>query len=123
MLAKRSWRLRQTSSSRAYPPSIYVIRRGGPAAPIAHLDTSGAGTVFLRNFTLSAQLGGLNADGGVLIASDGATLSVAAAGALGGNCPRGVPERHSEFRVGGAARGTSIAYVPATALCGAVTRR
>ena len=80
MLAKRSWRLRQTSSSRAYPPSIYVIRRGGPAAPIAHLDTSGAGTVFLRNFTLSAQLGGFNADGGVLVASDGATLSVAAAG-------------------------------------------
>ena len=36
----------------------------------------GVGTVFFRNFTLSAQWGRLNADGGVLRAADGATLSV-----------------------------------------------
>ena len=36
----------------------------------------GAGTVFFRNFTLSAQWGRLNAGGGVLRAADGATLSV-----------------------------------------------
>jgi hypothetical protein len=36
----------------------------------------GAGTVFFRNFTLSAQWGRLNADGGVLRAADGSTLSV-----------------------------------------------
>ena len=36
----------------------------------------GAGTVFFRDFTLSAQLGPLNADGGVLRAADGTTLSV-----------------------------------------------
>jgi hypothetical protein len=35
----------------------------------------GAGTVFFRNFTLSAQWGRLNANGGVLRAADGATLS------------------------------------------------
>jgi hypothetical protein len=33
----------------------------------------GAGTVFFRNFTLSAQWGRLNADGGVLRAADGST--------------------------------------------------
>ena len=36
----------------------------------------GTGTVLFRNFTLSGQWGRLNADGGVLRAADGATLSV-----------------------------------------------
>jgi hypothetical protein len=36
----------------------------------------GTGTVFFNNFTLSAQWGRLEADGGVLRAADGATLSV-----------------------------------------------
>lgn len=36
----------------------------------------GAGTIFFRNFTLSAQWGRLNADGGVLRAGDGSTVSV-----------------------------------------------
>ena len=53
-----------------------------PAAGSGTSDTTGsvgipgAGTVFFRNFTLSAQWGRLNADGGVLRAADGATLSV-----------------------------------------------
>jgi hypothetical protein len=44
----------------------------------------GAGTVFFRNFTLSAQWGRLNADGGVLRAADGSTLSVPVTGPLEG---------------------------------------
>jgi hypothetical protein len=44
----------------------------------------GAGTVFFRNFTLSAQWGRLNANGGVLRAADGATLSLPVTGQLEG---------------------------------------
>jgi hypothetical protein len=44
----------------------------------------GAGTVFFRNFTLSAQWGRLNADSGVLKATDGTTLSVPVTGPLEG---------------------------------------
>jgi hypothetical protein len=44
----------------------------------------GAGTVFFRNFTLSAPWGRLDADGGVLRAADGATLSVPVTGSLEG---------------------------------------
>jgi len=40
--------------------------------------------VFFRNFTLSAQPGRLNADGGVLVASDESTLSVPVTGPLEG---------------------------------------
>ena len=53
-----------------------------PAAGSGTSDTTGSvgipgvGTVFFRNFTLSAQWGRLNADGGVLRATDGAILSV-----------------------------------------------
>src|SRR5262245_49131172 len=53
-----------------------------PAAGHGTSDTTGsvgipgAGTVLFRNFTLSAQWGHLNADGGVLRASNGETLSV-----------------------------------------------
>jgi hypothetical protein len=49
----------------------------------------GAGTVFFRNFTLSAQWGRLNADGGVLRAAGGATLSVPVTGPLDGTTLRG----------------------------------
>ena len=49
----------------------------------------GAGTVFFRNFTLSAQWGRLNADGGVLRASDGVTLSVPVSGPLEGTTLEG----------------------------------
>ncbi len=53
-----------------------------PAAGSGSSDTTGSvgipdvGTVFFRNFTLSAQWGRLNADNGVLRAADGITLSV-----------------------------------------------
>ena len=49
----------------------------------------GVGTVFFRNFTLSAQWGRLNADGGVLRAADGVTLSVPITGPLEGTTLRG----------------------------------
>jgi hypothetical protein len=49
----------------------------------------GAGTVFFRNFTLSAQWGRLNADSGVLRAADGATLSVPVTGPLEGTTLKG----------------------------------
>jgi hypothetical protein len=49
----------------------------------------GAGTVFFRNFTLSAQWGRLNADGGVLRAADGSTLSVPVTGPLEGTTLQG----------------------------------
>jgi hypothetical protein len=55
-----------------------------PAAGSGTSDTTGSvgipgvGTVFFRNFTLSAQWGRLNANAGVLRAADGSTLSVPA---------------------------------------------
>jgi len=49
----------------------------------------GAGTVFFHNFTRSAQWGRLNADGGVLRAADGETLSVPVAGPLEGTTLQG----------------------------------
>jgi hypothetical protein len=52
----------------------------------------GAGTVFFRNFTLSAKWGRLNANNGVLRSSDGTTLSVPVTTPLEGTT-------HPEFRV------------------------
>jgi hypothetical protein len=49
----------------------------------------GAGTVFFRNFTLSAQWGRLNANNGVLRAVGGATLSVPVTGPLEGTTLQG----------------------------------
>ena len=49
----------------------------------------GVGTVFFRNFTLSAQWGRLDADGGVLRAADGATLSVPVTAPLEGTTLKG----------------------------------
>jgi len=66
-----------------------------PAAGRGTSDTTGsvgipgAGTVLFRNFTLSAQWGRLNADGGVLRAADGTTLSVPVTGPLDGTTLRG----------------------------------
>jgi hypothetical protein len=66
-----------------------------PAAGSGTSDTTGSvgipglGTVFFRNFTLSAQWGRLNADGGVLRAADGATLSVPVTGRLEGTTLHG----------------------------------
>ena len=61
-----------------------------PAGGSGTSDTTGSvgipgvGTVLFRNFTLSAQWGRLTADGGVLRAVGGATLSVPVTGALEG---------------------------------------
>jgi hypothetical protein len=49
----------------------------------------GAGTVFFHDFTLSAQWGGLKADGGVLIAEDEDTVSVPLTAPLQGTTLRG----------------------------------
>jgi hypothetical protein len=49
----------------------------------------GAGTVFFRSFTRSAQWGRLNAHNGVLHSTDGSTLSVPAAGPLEGTTLQG----------------------------------
>ena len=49
----------------------------------------GAGTVFFRNFTQSGQWGRLDANGGVLRAADGSTLSVPITGPLEGTALRG----------------------------------
>jgi hypothetical protein len=49
----------------------------------------GAGTVFFRNFTLSAHWGRLNANNGVLRSPDGSTLSVPVTGPLEGTTLQG----------------------------------
>ena len=49
----------------------------------------GAGTVFFHNFTQSGQWGRLEANDGVLRASDGATLSVPVTGTLEGTTLKG----------------------------------
>ncbi|HLB83235.1 MAG TPA: hypothetical protein VJK00_00795, partial [Steroidobacteraceae bacterium] len=66
-----------------------------PAGGSGTSDTTGSvgipgtGTVFFRNFTLSAQWGRLNANGGVLRSADGATLSVPVTGRLEGTTLKG----------------------------------
>jgi hypothetical protein len=66
-----------------------------PGAGSGTSDTTGSvgipgiGTVFFRNFTLSAPWGRLNADGGVLRAADGSTLSVPVTGPLEGTTLKG----------------------------------
>ena len=66
-----------------------------PAAGSGTSDTTGSvalpgvGTVLFRTFTLSAQWGRLEANGGVLRAADGATLSVPVTGPLEGRALQG----------------------------------
>jgi hypothetical protein len=66
-----------------------------PAAGSGTSDTTGSvgipgvGTVLFRNFTLSAPWGRLDANGGVLRAAGGATLSVPVTGPLEGTTLRG----------------------------------
>jgi hypothetical protein len=54
-----------------------------------NVSIPGAGTVFFRNFTLSAQWGRLEANAGVLRAADGATLSVPVTAPLEGTTLQG----------------------------------
>jgi hypothetical protein len=66
-----------------------------PAAGSGTSDTTGSvgipgvGTVFFRNFSLAAKWGSLNANGGVLRAADGSTLSVPVTGRLEGTILQG----------------------------------
>jgi hypothetical protein len=66
-----------------------------PAGGSGTSDTTGSvgipgvGTVFFRNFTLSARWGRLNANDGVLRSADGATLTVPVAGPLEGTTLKG----------------------------------
>ena len=66
-----------------------------PAGGSGTSDTTGSvgipgvGTVFFRNFTLSAQWGRLNANNGVLRSADGTTLSVPVTGPLEGTTLQG----------------------------------
>jgi hypothetical protein len=66
-----------------------------PAAGSGTSDTTGSvgipgvGTVFFRNFTRSAQWGRLNANGGVLRAADGSTLSLPVTEPLEGTTLKG----------------------------------
>ena len=66
-----------------------------PAGGSGTSDTTGSvgmpgvGTVFFRNFTLSAQWGRLNANDGVLRSADGTTLSVPVTGPLEGTNLKG----------------------------------
>jgi hypothetical protein len=66
-----------------------------PAGGSGTSDTTGSvgipgvGTVFFRNFTLSARWGRLNANGGVLRSADGTTLSIPVTGPLEGTTLQG----------------------------------
>jgi hypothetical protein len=66
-----------------------------PAGGSGTFDTTGSvgipgvGTVLFNNFTLSAQWGRLEADGGVLRAADGTTLSLRVAAPLEGTTMQG----------------------------------
>src|SRR4030095_11802586 len=65
---------------------VVTMRAGGRGTSDTtdSVGIPGVGTVFFRNFTLSAQWGRLHANGGVLRAADGSTLSVAVIGPLEG---------------------------------------
>ena len=71
-------------------PVLTMPGRGsGTSDTTGSVGIPGVGTVFFRNFTLSAQWGRLNANAGVLRAADGATLSVPVSGPLEGTTLQG----------------------------------
>jgi hypothetical protein len=61
----------------------------GTSDTTASVGIPGTGTVFFRNFTLSGEWGRLSADGGVLRAADGTTVSVPITGPIEGTTLRG----------------------------------
>jgi hypothetical protein len=93
----------EEARERARQARVSELRRrfvDGPVltAPAAGSSTSdstgavgipGAGSVYFHNFALTAEWGKLNADGGVLRASDGTTLSVPVTGPLEGTTLKG----------------------------------
>jgi hypothetical protein len=71
-------------------PVLTMPGRGsGTSDTTGSVGMPGAGTVFFRNFTLSAQWGRLNANGGVLRSADGSTLSVPVTGPIEGTTLQG----------------------------------
>jgi hypothetical protein len=71
-------------------PVLTMPARGsGTSDTTGSVGIPGAGTVFFRNFTLSAQWGRLNANDGVLRSVDGATLSVPVTAPLEGTTLQG----------------------------------
>lgn len=70
---------------------VLIIPAGGSSTSdtTGSVGIPGAGTVLFHNFTLSAPWGRLKADGGVLRAADGETLSVPVTGPLEGTTLRG----------------------------------
>src|SRR5438270_2018696 len=61
----------------------------GTSDTTGSVGIAGVGTVFFRNFTQSGQWGRLDANGGVLRAADGSTLSVPVSGPLEGTTLKG----------------------------------
>jgi hypothetical protein len=97
--------LRTSEEARDRPQQVRVaeLRRRFVDGPVLTMpapgrgtsDTTGsvgipeAGTVYFRNFTLSAQWGSLDANNGVLRSSDGTTLSVPVTRPLEGTTLKG----------------------------------
>jgi hypothetical protein len=96
-------RAKEEARDRAQQVRVTELRRRFVDGPVLTMpaggsttsDTTGSvgipgiGTVLFRNFTLSAQWGRFNADGGVLRAADGTTLSVPVTGRLEGTALKG----------------------------------
>ena len=71
-------------------PVLTMPARGsGTSDTTGSVGIPGVGTVFFRNFTLSARWGRFKASGGVLRATDGSTLSVPVTGRLEGTVLEG----------------------------------
>jgi len=71
-------------------PVLTMLAAGsGTSDTTGSVVIPGAGTVFFHNFTQSGQWGRLEANGGVLRSSDGATLSVPVSGPLEGTTLKG----------------------------------
>src|SRR5687767_2402392 len=96
-------RTSEEARDRAQQVRVAELRRRFVDGPVLTMPAGGSGTsdttgsvgipgvgpVFFRNFTLSAQWGRLDANGGVLRAADGATLSVPVTGRLEGTTLQG----------------------------------
>jgi hypothetical protein len=88
----RAWQARVAELRRRFVdgPVLTMPARGSRTSDsTGAVGIPGAGIVFFHNFTVSAQWGRLNADGGVLIAADESTLSVPLTGPLEGTTLRG----------------------------------
>jgi hypothetical protein len=71
-------------------PVLTMPARGsGTSDTTGSVGVPGVGTVFFRNFTLSARWGRLTANGGVLRSADGTTLSVPVTSRLEGSSLEG----------------------------------